>query len=138
MVILDRVFKGNDMMIDGVIQIIDHTGQTGRLTATGRPRHQKQTARPHDQITNNHRKTELLERQEFVGNPPQDHPDVTSLLENSNSKTGFITEGKPEVGPTDFLQFLLISFRADTFHQADGVFGGQRLGFEANHMTAQA
>ena len=126
------------MMVCRVIQVVNHTGQTGRLTATGRSCDQKQTARPHDQVTNDHRKTKLLERQEFVRNSPQYHADVAALLENSDAEPSLITEGKPKVGPSDLLQFLLVSFRTNTFHQPDGIFRCQSLGFQANQMSAHA
>ena len=46
---LDRVFDRDDVVIDVVVDVVDHRRQRGRLARTGRTGHQDQPARPHDQ-----------------------------------------------------------------------------------------
>ena len=62
---------------------------------------------------------------------------MTALLENRDAKPGFVAEGETKVGPTHFLQFLLITFWTDTLHQADGIFRSQRFGFKTYQVAPQ-
>ena len=52
MVVLDRIFEGNNMVVGGIVQVVDHTGKTGGLTASRRTGDEEQTAGTHDQVTN--------------------------------------------------------------------------------------
>ncbi len=45
-VVLDRVFQRDDVMINIVVDPVDHAGQTGGLAGTGRPGDQEQASRP--------------------------------------------------------------------------------------------
>ena len=65
-----------------------------------------------DQLLDDRRQAELLEREELVGNPPQHQPDVAALLEDGDAEPGHLAEREAEVGPAHLLQLLLTPLRA--------------------------
>jgi len=136
-IILNRVFQRDDMMIHVVVHPVDHRCQTGRLAGTRRPRHQEQSARPLDQVPHHRGQTQLLKCQELVRNSSQHHPNHAALLEHRHAKPRFITEGKAKVRTAPLLQLLLVSLRTDTFHQVGGVVSTQFSSFQFDHASAR-
>ena len=61
-IVLDRIFQRDDVMIEIIIHPVDHTGQAGGLAATSWSCHQKQSTRPFDHIFNDGRQPQLLKR----------------------------------------------------------------------------
>ena len=121
-VILNRVFESNNMMLLSIVEMVDHTGERSRLSTSCRSSHEEQPSRTGDQFANNLRKPKLLKGQELVRNTPQHHSDVTTLLKDRHTKACFISKRETKVCSTNFLQFLLISFGSNTLHQSDGIF----------------
>ncbi len=115
--ILDRVLDGDDVAVHRVVDPVDHRGQARGLARARRPGHQDQAARPLDQLFDHRRQTELLEREELVGNPPQHQPDVAALLEDGHAEPGHVAEREPEVRPPHLLKLLLTPLRGDALHQ---------------------
>ena len=62
-----------------------------------------------------------------------EQPDVATLLEHRHAEPRLLAECEPEVGPSLFLEFLLVSLGGDRLHQGDRVVRLQRLGFELQH-----
>ena len=87
------------------------------LPEPGRPGHQDQAARPLDQLFDHRRQTELLEREELVGNAPQHQPDVAALLEDGDPEPGHVAKREPEVRAAHLLKLLLTPLRGDALHQ---------------------
>ena len=132
-IVFDRVFQRDDVMIEVVIHPIDHAGQRGRFAAAGRAGDQKQTARAFEQIDNDRRQANLLERQKFVGDPPQDNADMAALFEDRYAKTRLFAESETKVGPAHFLKFLLVALGRDALHQSDGILRFENLRIELQH-----
>ena len=120
-VILDRIFDRDDVVIVVVVKPVDHAGQTRRLATPRRTRHQEQTSGPRDDILDHQGQSELLEREELAWDLPQHQTDVPALLENGDAKPRLVAEGKAEVGPAHLLQFLLVALRRDALHQRSRV-----------------
>ena len=64
MVELDRVFDGDDVVVDRVVEVVDRRGQRGRLAGPGRTGHQHQPAGPHDQLLQHRRRAQIVESRE--------------------------------------------------------------------------
>ncbi len=137
-VILDRVFDRDDVMVEVLIHPVDHAGQAGRLAASGRTRHEKQSAGPANDVPDHRRQTKLLERQEVARNLPQDHGDMPALLEDGHAEPGLVAVREAEVGPSDLLQLLLIALGRDALHQRRRVLGPENLGFQPDETTMPA
>ena len=57
---LDRVLDRDDVVIEVLVQVVDHAGQRGALARAGRPGDQKQTAGPLNQSHAGRRQAQLL------------------------------------------------------------------------------
>ena len=60
---LDRILDRQDMAVQGVVHVIDHGGERGRLARSGRPGHQHQTARSRGEIREHPGRLQLFQRQ---------------------------------------------------------------------------
>ena len=55
MVVLDRILKRDDVVINCVVEIVDHAGQASRLTATCWACYEKQPSRASQQVADDRR-----------------------------------------------------------------------------------
>ena len=115
---LDRVLDRDDVVVEVLVDVIDHRRQGGGLAGAGRPGDQNQPARPRAQVGQHRRRAQLLEVQQLGGNLPQHHGHVAALLEDRDAEAGRVAKGEAEVGAADFLQFLLAPLGRDALHQA--------------------
>lgn len=137
-VIFDRVFDRDDVMIEFAVDVVDHRGERGGFARSCRTGHKEQTAGASAETLDDGRQTDVVKAQKFVGDLPQHYRDVALGLENGHAKTGGVAEGKPKVGSAFFLNFLLISFGRNGLHQRHGVFGFQDLGFQISQSAMNA
>ncbi len=137
-VVLDRILERDHMVIHRVVHVVDHAGQGGRLATAGGAGDQEQAARPIEQLLDRFGwQPELLEGQEQVGDLPQHHRDVATLLEDRDAESSLGAKGEPEVRPAHFLQLLLVPLGSDTLHQTHHVVGFESLGFEFDHAAVE-
>ncbi len=137
-IILDRVFQSDNVMIHVMVHPVDHTGQTGGFARTRRPRHEEQSSRTLDQIPNHRRQAQLFKGQELVRNSPQNHSDHAALLKDGHSKSSLVSKRKTKVRSPAFLELLLVSLRSNTLHQVGRVFGVEYSSFQTHHVTTRA
>jgi len=137
MVKLDRVFDRDDMMVHRFVDVVHQAGQRGAFSRPGRPGHQEQTARSQDHLGDHVRQAQFFRRQVVVGDLPQNHRDLTALLEHRDAETSHFPEGESEVGAAGLLQFALATLGRDALHQRHRVLLLQRLGFQFPHAAMQ-
>ena len=135
---LDRILDGDDVMVETLIDVIDHRGQGGRLAGARRPGDQHQPARPGTQLGQHRRRAQLLEIHHPGRNQPQDESHATLLLEDRHAEAAHVAEGKTEVAAANLLQLLLASLGRNALHQGRGVFRIQHFGFEPDQMAVDA
>ncbi len=73
-----------------------------------------------------------------VGDLPQDHADVATLLEDGDAESSQLAEREAKIRSTYFLQLALAAFGRDALHQRIRVLGLQRFGVEPAHATVQS
>ena len=98
-VILDRVLDRDDMPVEVVVDIVDHRGQAGRLARPGGAGDQDQAARPLDQVADDRRRAQLLEREKLVGDPPQHQADIAFCLNTATRNRAMSPKAKPKSVP---------------------------------------
>ncbi len=135
---LDRVFDRDDVVIDRLVDVVDHAGQRRALAGPGRPGHQEQSARSHAELGADGRRAQLLHRQQLVGNLPQHHADISTLLEHGDAKTGIFAEGKAEVAAADLRQLMLAAVGRDALHQGHRVVRLEDFRLELPHPAVHA
>ena len=79
---LDRVFDRDDVMVNALVDEVHHARERCTFSRSGRSRYQNQTTWPHTQLGENLRHTQNFWRKHLVGNLPQHHRDIATLLEN--------------------------------------------------------
>ena len=82
-------------------------------------------------------KSELLERQKLVGNPPQHQTHIAALLENRNPEPGHLAERKSEVRPPHLLKLLLAPLRRDALHERHRIGRLEHLRCQRTHVAVK-
>ncbi|MNT15681.1 hypothetical protein D3C72_1507490 [compost metagenome] len=59
----DRVFDGQNMVVQALVDVVHHGRQGGRLAGTGRPRHQHEAPWAHGQLAEDARRVEVFQGQ---------------------------------------------------------------------------
>ena len=96
-VILDRVFHGDDVPIEVLVDVVDHRRQRGRLAGPGRPGHQEDSARSAADLLGHFRQADLLEGKDLVGDLAEHDRTEALLLENRHAEPRLFAVGEPEV-----------------------------------------
>ena len=117
MIILNWVFYGHDMMVKGFINIINHSSKRCRFAATGRPGHKEQATRPSTKSLAYLRQTNFLKSHNPRGDKTKHQRNITLLFEYRHTEATLVAKCKSIVRTTFLLQFLLITFGGNTFHQ---------------------
>ena len=136
-VVFDGIFDGDDVLVEVLIDVVDHRRQRGGLSRAGRSGDQEHAARAATQAGDDGRQADLLERQQLRRDQPQRDGDVAFLLKDGRSKAAGLAELKAEVRAALFLQLLLAAVGSDGSHELDGVFGIEDLGFQRAQAAVQ-
>ena len=83
---LDRILDGHDVAGLVRVDVIDHRRQRGRLSRTGRTRHQDETALLSRDLLQHLGQQELLDAHDLEGNDAQHHADGAALLEDVDAE----------------------------------------------------
>ena len=143
-VVLDRVFDGDDVPVEVDVDVVDHRRERGGLARAGGAGDQKQPTRAADEVLHDRWQADDLDVQQLAGDPPQHHGDAAFLLKDRHAEAGGLfrvvlrAEAEAEVGPAFFLQLVLGAFGADGLHQRRGVFGLKRLGLQLDQTATHA
>ena len=135
---LDGVLDRDNVMVEVLVDIVDHRRQGRGLARSRRPGHQHQSARPRAEFGQHGRRPQLVEGQELGRNQPQHHPNATLLFEDRHAEPAYVAEGETEVAAAHLLQFLLAPLRRDALHQRHAVLRLQHLCLEADQVAVDA
>ncbi len=128
---LDRVFDRDDVVVDVVVDVVDHRGQRRGLARAGRPGDEQQPARPHDQALEDLRQAELLHRQHLDRESAAAPSRRCRAAGRPRRGTGHASpNAKPKSRAARFLQFLLAAVGRDALHQRQRVGRLEHLGLE--------
>jgi hypothetical protein len=137
-VVLNWVFDRDDVVIEVLVQPVDHAGERGRFSGAGWTGHKKEPAGTGDDAVDRGGQPELLEREELERDSPQHDPDVAALLEDRHPEPSLVAEGHPKVGAADLLEFRLTPLGGDALHESSRIVHLERLGFQSPHVAVEA
>ena len=124
---LDRVLDRQDVVGRGLVAVVEHRRERGRLARARGADHQHQAALDHDQVFHDHRQAEFLERGHVGRDVAQHHRGVAALMEDRDAEAAEARLGDREVD----LELLLEVIDLFLVHQAVGglphLVGGQHL-----------
>ena len=132
-VILEGIFRGDDVAFKVDVDVIDHGSEGGGFAGACWAGDEEHAARAAAEFFDGGGKADLFEGEELVGNFSKNEADVAFLPEDGNAETGSRGavcggEGEPEVGGAHFLEFLLGAVGGDGFHERDGVIRFENFG----------
>ena len=82
----DRIFNGQNMIVAFNIDLIDHRGERGRFTRTGRASNKDQAARLFAHVRNYRRQTESVERLDLIWYRAENRADRAFLIKEIGTK----------------------------------------------------
>ena len=109
----DRVLNRDDVHAALVVDHVEHRGERGRFTGTGRARHEDETARLEQKLLHGVGKADLLEREQLRRNHTEHRAPVLALLEHTHTETRTVLMGKSEVRATVLLHLGQLLVGAD-------------------------
>jgi len=134
-VVFDRVFDSNNVLVEVVVDIVDHRRQRGGFTTTGGAGDEEHPSRASTQGPDRLWKPDILETEQLGRNQTQNQRKIALLVEHRRSEAAFRSELETEVGPALLLEFLLAPVGSDRLHQGDGVFWFKNLGVKGSEST---
>ena len=105
---LDRVLDGEDVIVAGLVDLVDDRGQRRRLARAGRPRHEDDPARLRGEATDDRRQAELLDRHGLVGDQPEGGAQRATLEVGVDAEAAVAGNGVGEVELPVRLQALTL------------------------------
>src|SRR5690606_21520011 len=105
---LDRVFNSDYVPAALAIDLVDHRGKRGGLSASGGTRDEHQPARLLRHLRDHARKSELVEALDLEGDLPDDHGYAAALLEAVAAKPRQVGDAEREVQLVFQLESLLL------------------------------
>jgi hypothetical protein len=84
---LDRILDGQDMVRGGLVAVVDHGGERGRLSRAGRPHHEDQAALQHDQLLEDLGHAQILELRHLGRDVAQHHRGIPALIEDVDAES---------------------------------------------------
>ena len=134
----DGVFHRQHVAVFGLVQVVDHGRQRGRLARAGGPGHQHHAARLERQVAKNLRCVELLQRQNLAGNRPQHTRRAPVLVEGVDAKARQPLDLEREVDLQVFLVHLALGVVHDVVEHREHLLVLQRVDVEPPHVAVHA
>src|SRR5690606_20525141 len=113
----DRVLDGEDVLVTGVVDVVEHRRERGGLAGAGRPGDQHDTARRFGNFLENLAHAEFFHRQYFRRNGPEYGAGTPVVVEGVNTETGHARHFEREVGFEEFLEILALLVVHDVVDQ---------------------
>ena len=137
MIELNGILDRDNVVIDVLVDVVDHAGQRRALAAPGGPGHQEEATRPHTELGDDFRCPQLLERKFVDGDLPQHHGHVAPLTKDRYTEARLISERKAKIATASFLKFLLAAIGRDALHQRHAIVRIELFCFQPSHATVQ-
>lgn len=134
----DGVFDGEDVVVFGVVQVIEHRRQSGRLTRAGRPGDQHQPARHVGDLAEDLTHVEVLHGQHLGGNGPEHGAGAAVLVEGVDAEARHTRHLEREVGFEEFLVILALLVVHDVVDQRMHLLVVHGRQIDAPHVTIDA
>ena len=135
---LDRILDRHDVLGPGLVDLVDHRGQGGRLAAAGRAGDEHQTARQGDQGGRGRRETDLVERRRRLRDDAKDGADRALLHEQIAAEAGQPLDAKREVEFVLLLEELLLLLGEHAVAELAHVVRRQLLERHGRHVPVDA
>ena len=130
-----RVFNRDDVVGAGPVDVVDHRGQRGRFTRTGRPGDQHQPLVQGAEVADRGRQPQLFEGQDVRGNHTGHHADAVQVAEHVHAETVAGRQRIREVGVVAFAELVLVAFAHDLEDQRLDVVAVERVRVGEYHFT---
>ncbi|MCY1283597.1 hypothetical protein D9M70_324800 [compost metagenome] len=131
----DRVLDGEDVVVLGVVQVVEHRRQGGRLARAGRPGDQHQAARHVGDLAEHLAHAELFHGQHFRGNGPEHRAGAAVLVERVDPEAGDARDLEGEVGLEELLVILALLVVHDVVDQRVHLLVVERRQVDAPHVA---
>jgi hypothetical protein len=135
---LDRILHREDVAVFGLVEVVDHRRQGGRLARAGRPGHQHQAARPQGEFAEDPGRAELLQRQDLRRDGPEHRRRATALVEGIDPEARQTVDLEGEIDLQEFLVMLAVRVAHDVVHHGVHRLVVQRLDIDAPHVAMDA
>ena len=113
----DGVLDGKDVVVLGVVQVIKHRRQGGRLARAGRPGDQHQPPRHIGDLAENLAHPQVFHGQHLGRNGPEHRAGTAILVERVDAKTRHARHFEREVGFQELLEILALLVVHDVVDQ---------------------
>ena len=140
---LDRVLDGHDVPAYGVVDVVDHRRQSGRLARAGRAGDEHEAARLQGDPLDDLRQVQLLERRDLGRDLPHGHADAAALPEDVDAEAAQVGRGVGEVDLVVLAEAPDLLVGHDRRGDVLGVLGGERrlvheeqVAVDADHRRA--
>ena len=124
---LDRVLDRENVVAAGAVDLVDDRRERRRLTGTGRPGDENETARILGEAVQDVREVQLLERLDLLRNEPERRSDRFALVVDVDAEAREARHRVREVELTLQLEVLLLLAREDAIEERARVVRGERL-----------
>src|SRR5205085_10944522 len=96
-VILDGIFHRDDVLVEVLVDVVDHRRERGGLAGAGRAGDQEDSTGAAADLAGHFWQADLFEGQNFVWNLTKHHRAATLLLEDGDAETSLGSIGKTKV-----------------------------------------
>ena len=109
---LDRILDGEDVALVGLVDVVDHRRQRGRLAGAGRAGDQHQPLLLVAELLQDRRQAEILERHDLGRDGAEDRALAAAAAKDVDAEAGDVAELEREVDIVGFLERLAQPYRS--------------------------
>ena len=135
---LDRILDAEDVAVFGLVDVVDHRRQRGRLARAGGTGDQDQALRLFDQLLEQRRATQVFQGQHFRRNGAEHRAGATVLVESIDAEARQAGNLEGEVDLEEFLIVAPLLVRHDVVDQRVHLLVVQRRYVDAAHVAVHA
>jgi len=134
----DRVFDGEDMVVLGVVEVIEHRRQGGRFTRAGRAGNQHQATRHVGDLAEHLAHSQVFHGQHLGRNGPEHRTGAAVLVERVDPETRHAGDFEREVGFEKLLEILALLVVHDVVDQRMHLLVVHRRQVDPAHVAVDA
>src|SRR3954451_11821627 len=135
---LDRVLDRHDVLVPRLVDLVDHRRERRRLARAGRPGDEHEAARLLDEVHEDRRQAERLERRDVLRDRAHDRADRRALEEGVDAEAGLAGHRVGEVDLPLLLELLALVVVEERVHDLAADLRGHRCVVQRAHPAADA